>query len=74
MDIGQSNNMFSKNTSTSDTGSTGLFKIGDYDKPAQKTSQTNNEGGLLDQVTNTVKNEAQAVSDKLTDSANGKKQ
>lgn len=74
MDIGQSDNMFSKNTSTSDTGGTGLFKIGDYDKPAQKTSQTNNEGGMLDQVTNTVKNEAQAVADKVTGSTNDKKQ
>ncbi|KAG2229476.1 MAG: hypothetical protein JSY10_30080 [Paenibacillus sp.] len=70
MDIGQSDNTFSKNTSTSDTGSTGLFKIGDYDKPTQK--KTNNEGGLLDQATNTVKNEAQAVADKLTSTDNKK--
>ncbi|KAI9355804.1 hypothetical protein BD770DRAFT_390770 [Pilaira anomala] len=64
MDMGQSENIYSKNSSNKDTGSTGLFKIGDYDNTKKKDSEQ--EGGLLDQATNTVMNQAQVVTDKLT--------
>lgn len=78
MDIGESNNTFSKKTSANDTGSTGLFKIGDYDQKSEKTrgadtTQGGDEGGLLQQTLNTVKNQAQALSDTITGNSNNNK-
>ncbi|KAG2195666.1 hypothetical protein INT47_002905 [Mucor saturninus] len=64
MDIGQSDNTYSKKTSTNEAGSTGLFKAGDYDdKPKDKTN--NEQPGLLSQLTDTIKNEAQFIADKF---------
>lgn len=76
MDIGQSDNTFSKKTSADDTGSTGLFKIGDYDKKPEKTGGADttqgggDEGSLVQQTINTVKNQAQALSDTVTGNSN----
>ncbi|CAO3619580.1 unnamed protein product [Mucor hiemalis] len=78
MDIGESDNTYSKKTSANDTGSTGLFKIGDYDSKPDKSNdassaQGGDEGGLLQQTVNTVKNQAQAVADTITGSNSNKK-
>jgi hypothetical protein len=72
MDIGQSNNVYSKKTSANDTGSTGLFKIGDYDNGKSSKTNNNNESndGLIGQTVNTVKNQAQAVTDAVTGNSN----
>lgn len=75
MDIGESNNTFSKKTSKSDTGSTGLFKIGDYDSKStgNKTGGANTssgDDGLVEQTIDTVKNQAQALSDAVTGGGN----
>jgi hypothetical protein len=68
MDIGQSDNSYSKKTSTSEAGSTGLFKLGDYDsKPNDKTGAVEQEG-LMGQLTDTIKNEVQSIADKFSGS------
>ncbi|KAI8375520.1 hypothetical protein BD560DRAFT_392551 [Blakeslea trispora] len=67
MDVGQLKNPFSKKTSEDASGSTGLFKIGDYDTPSesQKTNQQE-EPSIVKQTTETMKNQAQSIMDKAT--------
>jgi hypothetical protein len=72
MDIGQLNNPYSKGDSKTDTGA---FKIGDYDegmgpatsqKTDDKQQDKNQEPGLMDQISNTIKEKTKAISDKLS--------
>jgi hypothetical protein len=75
MDIGESKNAYSKKTSKSEAGSTGLFKIGDYD--SQPSAKSNEQGagdeGLMHQLADSIKNQAHSVSDKLTGGGSSKK-
>ena len=65
MDVGQLKNPFSKKTSESSSGSTGLFKIGDYDtQPASQNTNKQEEPSIVKQTAETVKNEAQSMVDK----------
>lgn len=66
MDIGQSDNAYSKKTSTSETGSTGLFKIGDYDSKPNDKSGGQEQEGLMGQLADTIKNEVQYIADKFS--------
>jgi hypothetical protein len=73
MDIGQLKNPYSKDDSKTDTGA---FKIGDYDEGmGPSTSQKigdkqeqdkNQEPGLMDQISNTIKEKTKAISDALS--------
>lgn len=74
MDVGESKKAFSKKTSKSEAGSTGLFKIGDYDSQPSKDGRdsTGGDEGLLHQLGDSIKNQAQSIQDKTTGS--GKKE
>lgn len=74
MDIGQSDNAYSKKTSSNEAGSTGLFKIGDYDeKPTNDKTTDTNEQGLMGQLADTIKNEVQSIADKFNGTSDGNK-
>ncbi|KAI8384591.1 uncharacterized protein BYT42DRAFT_563018 [Radiomyces spectabilis] len=70
MDIGQTKNPFSRDSSKdtknpSDTGS-GLFKAGDYDTKKSGTTHNAEQGSLIGQTGESMKQGAKHVGDKLS--------
>lgn len=65
MDIGELKNPYSKKKS-SNTGGTGLFKIGDYDEPKKTNDGKAGEPGLVEQAGESVKNGVSSTVNTLT--------
>jgi hypothetical protein len=65
MDIGELKNPYSKKES-SNTGGTGLFKIGDYDKPKKTNDGKTGEPGLAKQAGESIKNGVSSTVNSLT--------